>query len=154
MLQQFDYRWLVTSSVDSVIAGDAETLKREASSLLLSFINSESKIKLSNLIGLEAEAGVSHSKTGVIKPRSSQMQEIKSPMCILNGPIAIKSYAECKAVTEASSLVFVADHTESTEDYQRLLSMWGKGAQFGLNNPNEFLINIPNAVECAIFSVT
>jgi len=153
LLQQFDYRWMVTSSIDSVIAGDAETLKREASSIFLSYTDSDSKIKLSNLIGLEAEAGVSHSKTGVIKPRSSQMQEIKAPMCILNGPIAIKSYAECKAVTGASSLVFVADHTESTEDYQRLLSMWGKGTQFGLNNPQDILIDIPGSVECAIFSV-
>lgn len=152
LLQKFDYRWMVTSSIDSVIAGDAETVKREAASILLSYLGSESSIKLSSLIGLESEAGASHSKTGIIKPRSSQMQEIKSPICILNGPIAIKAYAECKAVTEASSLVFVADHSESSEDYQRLLSMWGKDSQFGLSNSLEVLIELPNSVECTIFS--
>lgn len=153
ILNEYDQQWLLANGFDSVIVGEMESLKNEASELHLSARGqSEKPISLLQLLGLDSSGDSTHRKTGFLKVRTSEFEEVASKLCILDGVLTYKAYEESQEATGATTMLSIIESSRMNDQIEDAVSAWKSHAK-KLGEHEGDSVMLPPGVECSIFSI-
>jgi hypothetical protein len=152
LLNEYDQQWLLANGFDSVIVGELESIKNEASELFLRVKGGVDKpIPLLQLLGLDSADGASHKKTGFLKIRANEFDDVTTKLCILDGVLSYKAYEESQDVTGATTMVSIIESSRINDQIDDAVATWKSHAR-QLGEHGELSVELPLGVECSIFS--
>jgi hypothetical protein len=135
-----------------VIVGELEVLKKDAEELNIQINGqSEKAISLLQLLGLDSSDSSSHKKTGFLKIRTNEFEEVTCKLCILDGVVAYKAYEESQEATGATTMILVIESSRMDDQIYDAVNAW-KSHAMQLDENDDLSVELPAGVECSIFS--
>jgi hypothetical protein len=152
IVNEYDKQWLLANGFDSVIVGELEVLKKDAEELNIQINGqSEKAISLLQLLGLDSSDSSSHKKTGFLKIRTNEFEEVTCKLCILDGVVAYKAYEESQEATGATTMILVIESSRMDDQIYDAVNAW-KSHAMQLDENDDLSVELPAGVECSIFS--
>jgi hypothetical protein len=153
ILNEYDQQWLLVKGFDSVIVGELESLKTEASEFFLRVKGERDlPVPLLQILGIDSSDESSHKKTGFLKIRTNEFEDLPSKLCILDGVVSYKAYEESQDATGATTMVSIIESSRINDQMYDAVSTWkshaGNSVEYG-----ELSVGLPSGVECSIFSI-
>ena len=112
---------------------------------------SDKAISLLQLLGLDSPDNSSHKKTGFLKIRTNEFEEVDSKLCILDGVLSYKAYEESQDVTGATTMVSIIESSRISDQIDDAVATWKSHAR-QLGEHGQLSVELPLGVECSIFS--